>query len=267
MARVTRLAQVLTIAGSDSGGGAGIQADLKAMQANGVFGMSVITAITAQNTKTVTASYDLPVEIIEAQMAAVFDDFEVAAVKTGMLSSSAIVQAVARRLKAFGVSRLVVDPVMISKSGYDLLRPEAVETVKRDLIPLALVVTPNVHEAERLSGRPVKTLEDARRAAETIITLGCRSVLIKGGHLLDQRATDLLYDGKTFTVIEGEFINTLHTHGTGCAYSAAIAAHIGLGKPLIEAVRAAKTYITEAIRHGLAIGHGQGPPDHFYFLR
>ncbi len=261
------IAQVLTVAGSDSGGGAGIQADLKAMQANGVFGMSVITSITAQNTKAVTTAYDLPVEIIEAQMDAVFDDFDVASVKTGMLSSSAIVRAVAARLTRYRVGRLVVDPVMISKSGYDLLRPEAVETVKRDLIPLALVVTPNVHEAERLAGLKVKTLDDAKRAAEAIIRSGCRSVLIKGGHLFDQRATDLLFDGEKVTLIEGEFIETPHTHGTGCAYSAAIAAHLGVGKPLVEAVRAAKTYITEAIRHGLAIGHGHGPPDHFYFLR
>lgn len=266
-AGVGQLPQVLTIAGSDSGGGAGIQADLKAMQANGVFGMSVITSVTAQNTTAVTTAYDLPVEIVEAQIDAVFDDFEVASVKTGMLSSSAICRAVAARLTRYNVKHLVVDPVMISKSGYDLLKPEAVETVKRDLIPLALVVTPNVHEAGRLAGRPVKTLDDAKRAAEVIIRLGCRNVLIKGGHLLDQRATDVLFDGKRFTLIEGEFINTPHTHGTGCAYSAAIAAHLALGKPLTEAVRAAKTYITEAIRHGLAIGHGHGPPDHFYFLR
>src|SRR6185503_1899764 len=176
---VAGLKQVLTIAGSDSGGGAGIQADLKAMSANGVFGMSAITAITAQNTRAVTAAYDLPTSLIEAQIDAIFEDFEVSAVKTGMLSSSDIVRVVARKLAFYAVENLVVDPVMISKSGYDLLQADAIESVKRDLIPLARLVTPNLPEAERLTGQPIRTTEEAKAAARAIHGLGASSVLIK----------------------------------------------------------------------------------------
>jgi hydroxymethylpyrimidine/phosphomethylpyrimidine kinase len=263
----TTLPQVLTIAGSDSGGGAGIQADIKSMSANGVFAMSVITAITAQNTEEVTDVFELPTSIVAAQIDAVFDDFDVAAVKTGMLSSTAIVETVARMLKPQSVTNLVVDPVMISKSGQPLLNPDAIEAVKHQLFPLALLVTPNVHEAQQLSGIDIKTLVDARRAAKVIYGFGCKHVLIKGGHLLSERATDLLYDGRFFNVFKGEFIDTPHTHGTGCTFAAAIAAHLARGKPVNEAVQTAKTYLTEAIRNSLAIGHGTGPTNHFYFLR
>jgi hydroxymethylpyrimidine/phosphomethylpyrimidine kinase len=218
------LKQVLTIAGSDSGGGAGIQADIKAMSANGVYAMSVITAITAQNTEEVTEVFDLPPSIIAAQIDAVFDDFDVAAVKTGMLSSASIVETVAKMLKPQEVANLVVDPVMISKSGYSLLKPDAIEAVKKQLFPLAILVTPNVHEAQQLSGIQITSLADARRAAKVIHGLGCKHVLIKGGHLLAERATDLLYDGRFFNVFKGEFIDTPHTHGTGCTYASAIAA-------------------------------------------
>lgn len=261
------LKQALSIATSDSGGGAGIQADIKAMQANGVFALSVLVALTAQNTKTVTAVHALPTKIIEEQMDAVFDDFEIGAVKTGMLFSAEIVRVVSERLRRLAVANLVVDPVMISKSGCELLRPDAVERVKRDLFPLARLVTPNIHEAQRLADMEILGLKDAREAARRIRKLGCLNVLVKGGHLADQPATDLLYDGRDFTGFPGEFINTPHTHGTGCTYSAAIAAHLALGKALPDAVKAAKAYITEAIRHGLAIGHGHGPTHHFYFLR
>jgi len=249
--------QVLTIAGSDSGGGAGIQADIKAMSANGVFAMSVITAITAQNTEEVTEVFELPTSIIAAQIDAVFDDFEVAA----------IVKIVAKMLRPQKVANLVVDPVMVSKSGHPLLKPDAIEAVIKQLIPLALVVTPNIHEAQQLSGVEIKTLPDARQAAKIIHKMGCRNVLIKGGHLLADRGTDLLYDGKFFEVFKGEYINTPHTHGSGCTYASAIAAHLALGKPLSQAVKAAKAYITEAIRHSLAIGHGKGPTHHFYFIK
>ena len=259
--------QVLTIAGSDSGGGAGIQADIKAMSANGVFAMSAITAVTAQNTEEVTDVFELPLSIIAAQIDAVFDDFDVAAVKTGMLSSAEIVKVVAKLLKPQNVSNLVVDPVMIAKSGHRLLKPDAVEALMHELIPLALVVTPNIHEAQQLSGIEIKTLTDARRAAKIIHRLGCRHVLIKGGHLLEDRATDLLYDGRFFELFKSEFIDTPHTHGTGCTFASAIAAHLALGKPLTQAVTAAKAYLTEAIRHGLSIGHGKGPTNHFYFLK
>ena len=259
--------QVLTIAGSDSGGGAGIQADIKAMSANGVFAMSAITAVTAQNTEEVTDVFELPLSIIAAQIDAVFDDFDVAAVKTGMLSSVEIVKVVAKLLKPQNVTNLVVDPVMIAKSGHRLLKPDAVEALMHELIPLALVVTPNIHEAQQLSGIEIKTLNDARRAAKIIHRLGCRHVLIKGGHLLEDRATDLLYDGRFFELFKSEFIDTPHTHGTGCTFASAIAAHLALGKPLTQAITAAKAYLTEAIRHGLSIGHGKGPTHHFYFLK
>lgn len=258
--------QVLTIAGSDSGGGAGIQADLKAMSANGVFAMSVITSITAQNTKGVTAIHDLPVSIIEAQIDAIFEDFTVAAVKTGMLSTTDIVAAVSRKIEQYQVTNLVVDPVMAAKSGHTLLQADAIESLKTTLIPQALVVTPNIHEAELLSGLHIRTLADARQAAKVIHALGCRHVLIKGGHLLERQATDLLYDGRFFRMYPGEFIDTPHTHGTGCTYASAIIAYLAKDAPLPDAVDQAKTYLSEAIRHGLAIGHGHGPTNHFYFL-
>jgi hydroxymethylpyrimidine/phosphomethylpyrimidine kinase len=258
--------QVLTIAGSDSGGGAGIQADLKAMSANGVFAMSVITAITAQNTEEVTDVFELPPSIIASQLDAVFDDFDVAAVKTGMLSSTAIVEIVVKMLTLQKVATLVVDPVMVSKSGHPLLRPDAVDAVKTQLLPLAFVVTPNIHEAQQLSGIQITSLADARRAAKIIHGFGCRHVLIKGGHLLSERATDLLYDGRFFNVLKGEFIETNHTHGTGCTFASALAAHLARGGSVLDAAQAAKAYVTQAIRHGLAIGHGHGPTDHFYFL-
>lgn len=261
-----QIKQVLTIAGSDSGGGAGIQADIKAMSANGVFAMSVITAVTAQNTEEVTDVFELPIPIIAAQLDAVFDDFEVAAVKTGMLSSRAVIETVAKMLKPQEVTHLVVDPVMISKSGHALLNPDAVDTLKERLFPLALIVTPNVHEAQQLSGIEIKTLADARRAAKIIHGFGCRHVLIKGGHLPAERATDLLYDGRFFNVYKGEFIDTPHTHGTGCTFASAIAAHLARGKSVNDAVQTAKIYLTETLRHSLAIGHGTGPTNHFYFL-
>ncbi len=260
------LKQVLAIAGSDSGGGAGIQADLKAMSANGVFAMSVITAITAQNTEDVTDVFELPPAIIASQLDAVFDDFDVAAVKTGMLSSSVIVEVVVRMLTPQKVTNLIVDPVMISKSGHPLLQPDAVEAVKMKLLPLALIVTPNVHEAQQLSGIEIRSLADARRAAKVIHQFGCKHVLIKGGHLINERATDLLYDGRFFNVLKGEFIETRHTHGTGCTFASAMAAHLARGRSILDSAQAAKAYVTEAIRHGLAIGHGHGPTDHFYFL-
>lgn len=260
------LKQVLTIAGSDSGGGAGIQADLKSMSANGVFAMSVITAITAQNTEDVTDVFELPTSIIGSQLDAVFDDFEVSAVKTGMLSSTAIVELVAKMLAVQKVANLVVDPVMVSKSGRALLKPDAIDALKKLLFPLALVVTPNIHEAQQLSGIAIGNLADARRAAKIIHGFGCQYVLIKGGHLLAERGTDLLYDGRFFNIYKGEFIDTPHTHGTGCTFASALAAQLARGKAMTDAVQAAKTYLTEAIRHSLAIGHGTGPTNHFYFL-
>ena len=258
----------LTIAGSDSGGGAGLQADLKAMQANGVFGASVVTAVTAQNTRAVTAAFDLPVDLIEAQIDAVFDDFTVDAVKTGMLSSSAIIEAVAGRLKDRNTAPLVVDPVMISKSGFSLLKPDAVETLRRALLPLATVATPNTHEAAHLAGFEVKTVEAAREAARRIHGFGPRAVLVKGGHLDGTAdAVDVLFDGDGFHDFAAPRLDTPHTHGTGCTYASAIAANLAKGYALVEAVGRAKRYVTDAIRHGLPLGAGHGPTHHFYFLK
>ncbi len=266
MSKGNRIPQALTIAASDSGGGAGIQADIKTMQANGVFALSVVAAVTAQNTKTITMIHPLPRDIIEAQIDAVFDDFDIGATKIGMLFSVEIVKIVAAKLRARKVKNLVVDPVMISKSGSVLLKPDAVEQIQARLFPLAALVMPNIQEAERLAQMPIASLEDAKKAARKIRQLGCRAVLVKGGHLSVAPATDLLYDGKRFIVLPGEFIDTPNTHGTGCSYSAAIAAQLARGRGLEAAVRAAKRYVTEAIRHSLSIGKGRGPIHHFYFL-
>jgi hydroxymethylpyrimidine/phosphomethylpyrimidine kinase len=263
----------LTIAGSDSCGGAGIQADIKSMEANGVFAASVVTAVTAQNTRAVTAAFDLPLDIIEAQLDAVADDFTFGAVKTGMLSSAAIIGLVARKVREHGsgmrpFAPLVVDPVMISKSGFALLKPDAVDALRQELLPLATLVTPNVHEAERLTDTEIRTRADAETAARAIHALGPQAVLVKGGHLDGERdAVDVLFDGAEVHAFRSERIDTPHTHGTGCTYASAIAAWLARGAALPEAVRRAKAYVTEAIRHGLAIGGGHGPTSHFYFLR
>jgi len=258
--------QALTIAGSDSGGGAGIQADLKTMHAHGVFGMSVVTAVTAQNTVEVARALELPVEMIDAQLKAVFDDFDIAAIKTGMLSSSDIIQTVSTALTRRQVSTLVVDPVMISKSGYRLLKDEAIETIKQKLLPLALVVTPNLHEAELLSGLTIDSAAAMTEAARKIAGYGCRNVIIKGGHASFNPATDILYDGNTIHTFKAAFIDKKSVHGTGCTFSAAITARLALGESVPVAVGHAKAYITEAIRRSPQIGRGHGPANHFYFI-
>ncbi|HMM21057.1 MAG TPA: bifunctional hydroxymethylpyrimidine kinase/phosphomethylpyrimidine kinase [Selenomonadales bacterium] len=255
----------LTIAGSDSGGGAGIQADLKTFAALGVFGMSAITAITAQNTCGVTNIRELDGEIITDQIDAVFSDIPVHAVKVGMLSSAAITEAVARALTRHKASNLVVDPVMVAKSGSRLLKPEAIEALKRHLFPLAAVVTPNLHEAAEIVGFPVADRAAMERAAAAIKAMGPRYVVVKGGHLPGD-ACDLLYDGREFTVFANERIDTIHTHGTGCTFSSAIAAGLAKGLPVKAAVGEAKKFITLAIQHGFSLGKGVGPTHHFYEL-
>ncbi len=258
----------LSIAGSDSGGGAGIQADIKAMQANGVFATTVIAAVTAQNTVAVTQAFELPLEIIEAQIDAVFDDIRIDAVKTGMLSSSAIIELVARKLQERGVERLVIDPVMVSKSQYRLLKPDAVEALRTLLLPLATVVTPNAHEASDLVGGEVTTVAQARDAAVAIHEMGARNVLVKGGHLDNEKsAIDVLYDGNSFHTFEAPFLDSRFTHGTGCTYASAITAGLARGFSLRESIARGKRYVTEAVRHGFAIGEGHGPTHHFYFLK
>ena len=256
------VAKALTIAGSDSGGGAGIQADLKTFSAFGVFGMSAITAVTAQNSVGVSGVFDLPPEFVARQIDAVLTDFGADAVKLGMLSTAAIASAVAGRLRAHDVARVVLDPVMIAKSGDALLQPDARAALVRDVLPLAWVVTPNLHEAAALAGVPVESEGDMEVAARRIHALGPRHVLVKGGHLKDS-ATDILWDGRAFTRFEGERLDSSNTHGTGCTFSAAIAAGLARGRELGDAVREAKAYVTAAIRNGFAAGRGVGVLRHF----
>ena len=255
----------MTIAGSDSGGGAGIQADLKTFSALGVYGASTLTAITAQNTVAVTAVYELPTDLIAAQIDAVITDIGVNAVKTGMLSSSPIVETVARELERHGITNLVVDPVMVAKSGDPLLQQEAVDSVKTRLIPLAALVTPNVPEAETLTGLKIATGEDMREAAARILAMGARAVVVKGGHLSGP-ATDLFFDGSEFTEFSSERFDTVNTHGTGCTFASAAAAGLAHGNSVKDAVAQAKNYVTEAIRNSYPLGHGHGPVHHFYRL-
>lgn len=259
--------QALTIAGSDSGGGAGIQADLKTFHAHGVYGASVITAVTAQNTQQVRSALDLPVDMVRAQLDAVFDDFDIAAAKTGMLSSPDIIEAVADVLRTRRFENLVVDPVMVSKSGFRLLHPDAIDALRRLLVPRALVVTPNLHEAALLAGMPIETLEDMTRAATAIAKMGPKAVVVKGGHARFALAVDVLQIADTVTILEPEGpVAERSVHGTGCVFSAAIAARIALGETVATAVRNAKRYITQVIRHAHEPGHGHAVGDPFYFM-
>jgi len=251
--------RALTIAGSDSGGGAGIQADLKTFAALGVHGMSVITSITAQNTYEVRAVHDVPLDVIKAQFEAVVEDIGVDAAKTGMLSNSAIIELVASLISKYGVT-LVVDPVMIAKSGAPLLREDAVDTLIRKLIPLATVITPNKPEAERLSGIKISSLEDAKVVAKELVEeLGAKAAVVKGGHMSGGESVDVLYYDGRFYEFRSPRIESRNTHGTGCSFSAAITAELAKGRSIPEAVKLAKEFITTAIMYGLPIGRGYGP--------
>lgn len=253
--------RILTIAGSDSGGGAGIQADLKTITVLGGFGMSVITALTAQNTLGVHGIHDVPPEFIAMQFDAVAGDIGVDAAKTGMLASSEVIRTVTGRVRRYGIVKLVVDPVMVAKGGASLIREEAKETLIAELIPHAFVLTPNIPEAEVLSGIGIATREDMKRAARIIHGLGARHVVVKGGHLSGD-AVDLLFDGTEFREFSSPRIATADTHGTGCTYSAAIATFLGFGKDVPTAVAEAKRYITSAVRHAWRVGGGHGPTNH-----
>lgn len=255
----------MTIAGSDSGGGAGIQADLKTFAALGVYGMSAITALTAQNTVGVQAIADLDPAFVSAQIHAVIEDIGADAVKTGMLSNAAIISQVARDLKELGVEKLVVDPVMIAKSGDRLLRDDAMDALLYELFPLALVVTPNLHEASALIGAQVEDREGMKAAAVRIKDFGPRYVVIKGGHL-PGAPLDLLYDGSSFKEFSTIRYDTPHTHGTGCTFASAIAAGLATGLSTEDALGQAKRYITAAIAEGLPLGKGHGPVHHFHEL-
>lgn len=256
---------VLTIAGSDSGGGAGIQADLKTFSALGTYGMSVITAVTAQNTRGVFRVVEMDKTMVKSQIDCIFDDIRVDAVKIGMVSNAEIIAQIAASLTEWHAQNIVVDPVMVSKSGHHLLRPEAKKQLVEKLLPLATVVTPNIPEAEVILDREIKNVDEMAEAAMDIYRLGPRSVLVKGGHL-DGDATDIFFDGKTITEFTAEHVHTRNTHGTGCTLSSAIAAHLAQGHDLVTAIRKAKEYLTEAIKHGLNIGKGIGPVHHFHNL-
>lgn len=259
--------KALTIAGSDSGGGAGIQADLKTFQMLEVFGMSAVTAITAQNTLGVSGIYDVPLEAIGQQIDAVVTDLGVDAVKTGMLSQPAVIELVASKAKQYGFRHLVVDPVMIAKGGASLLAESAKDVLRRVLLPVAAVVTPNVPEAEVLTGRPIHSLEEMKTAARMIVEeYGAGAAIVKGGHM-EGEPVDVLYDGRTFVLLEGKRYETRHTHGTGCTFSAAITAGLAKGESMESAVRTAKDFITCAIREELGIGSGHGPTNHWAYSR
>lgn len=256
---------VLTIAGSDCSGGAGIQADLKTFSAHGVYGMSVITAVTAQNTQGVLAVQDISPELISKQLDAIFDDIEVDAVKIGMVSASETIRIIAGKLRQYQAKNIVLDPVMVSKSGFRLLQAEAQAALMTELLPLATLITPNIPEAEVLAGRQVDTLEDMQQAAQAIHALGVKNVLVKGGHRQND-ATDILFDGEDFYYLPAARVASTNTHGTGCSLSSAIAANLGRGADVFDAVRQAKDYITVAIEQAFPVGKGIGPIHHFYAL-
>lgn len=255
----------LTIAGSDCSGGAGIQADLKTFSANGVFGMSVIVSVVAENTCRVIGIEDISPAMIEQQIDAVFEDIEVNAVKIGMLNRTESMRAVARKIQQYRMQNVVLDPVMIAKNGSPLMQPESIETLKKEVLPLCDLLTPNIPEAQEITGMQIETIEQMERAARAIAQLGPKAVLVKGGHKTGD-AVDVLFDGVQITHFAAQRIETKHTHGTGCTYSSAIAAHLARGRNLQQAVLAAKRYVTTAIVHALPLGHGHGPTHHFYEL-
>jgi hydroxymethylpyrimidine kinase/phosphomethylpyrimidine kinase len=257
--------RVLTVAGSDSGGGAGIQADLKTIALLGGFGMSAVTALTAQNTLGVKGIHEVPADFVGRQMEAVISDIGVDAIKTGMLSNSAVIRAVCQKVRKFRISKIVVDPVMVAKNGTRLLSPEAEGILKKELLPLAQVITPNLPESEALTRSKIRGLRGMREAAVQIHKMGARNVLIKGGHL-SGNPVDVFFDGQKFYELRGVRILTPHTHGTGCTISAAIAMELAKGSSALEAVKKAKAFVTSAIQFSLPLGHGQGPVNPYAYV-
>lgn len=256
---------VLSIAGTDPSGGAGAAADCKTFCAHGCFALNVITAVVSQNTQGVRGYMDVTPELIASQIDAVFEDMDVDAVKIGMVSVPETICVIADKLRQYRPKWVVVDPVMVATSSHRLLAPEAEETLKNVLLPLADVITPNLPEAEVLTGREVNSFSDMEEAARRIAALGAKAVLVKGGHRI-QDATDILYDGQEFHYFKGNRVNSTSTHGTGCSLSSAIAANLANGLSLPDAVGAAKQYVFEGIRHAQPIGKGHGPIHHFYAL-
>ncbi|MCS7206439.1 MAG: bifunctional hydroxymethylpyrimidine kinase/phosphomethylpyrimidine kinase [Dehalococcoidia bacterium] len=260
-----RVPVAMTIAGSDSGGGAGIQADLKTFAALGVYGTCVITALTAQNTLRVTAVHEVPPDFVAAQIDTVVSDIPPNAVKTGMLANAAIIGVVAQKVREWRLPNLVVDPVMVAKSGDRLLREDAISALQTVLLPLATVVTPNIPEAEALTGMPIATLSEARQAAQALVQMGAKVAVVKGGHRRGP-AIDVVYDGREFHLLRAPRVETTSTHGTGCTFASAIAAGLAQGMPPLEAIRRAKRYVTTAMRRAFPLGRGHGPLHHFYRL-
>lgn len=256
--------RALTIAGSDSGGGAGIEADLKTFTALNVFGTVALTSVTAQNTLGVDAIHDMPSEIVAQQIDSVLTDIGTDAVKSGMLSNADCIRAVAERIRTYGIENYVLDPVMVSESGSRLLNADAEAVLAEELVPLASVVTPNIFEAEALTGVAVATEDEMRRAGEAIHRKGCAYVLMKGGHLDGNEAVDLLFDGAVWRRYAAPRVATKNTHGTGCTYSAAIAAYLARGHDMPDAVERAKRYVTRALESGFDLGAGPGPLNHFW---
>jgi len=263
--------KALTIAGSDCSGGAGIQADLKTFAAHGVYGMSAVISVVAENTSRVITWQDVSPDVVKAQIDAVYEDIGADAVKIGMLSTAAIMEAVEEKLLEYRCANVVADPVMYAKNGAPLMDPKATGALKARIIPHAALITPNIPEAEEIAGFPINSFDDMKRAAEAILALGCGAVLVKGGHQAERwgdsaEAADVLYDGGAFRVFRARRIATKNTHGTGCTLSSAIAANLALGAALPEAVERAKAYVTGAIEHALPLGRGHGPTHHFYAL-
>jgi len=254
----------LTIAGSDPSGGAGIQADLKTFHAHGVFGMSVITAVTVQNTMKVYGVQEIDPVMVQDQIIYLFEDIRIDAVKIGMVSGIKLIETIAETLEKINLPPVVLDPVMISKSGYSLLKKDARDALVENLFPLADVVTPNIFEAEALTDTKIESVDEMKHAAARILKLGAKKVVVKGGHLGGKLATDVLYDGILFKELTSQRIETKNTHGTGCTFSSAIAANLAKGTEFFKAVSDAKEYITGAIAHSLELGHGHGPVDHFF---
>ena len=257
--------KALTIAGSDSGGGAGIQADLKTFQELKVYGMTAITALTAQNTKGVQAVYPIPIDIVLQQLTSIDEDLKPDALKTGMLFSSDLIEAVAQQIKSFQWGNVVVDPVMIAKGGAKLLQEEAIRSMRESLIPLATVITPNIPESEVLTEMPIRSMEDRRKAARILKKLGADYVVIKGGHGLGDELIDLIYDGHSFHEMKSKRIATKNTHGTGCTFAAAITAQLAKGETVWDSIKLSKEFIHAAIEEDLHIGSGHGPTNHWAF--
>jgi len=257
--------KVLSIAGSDCSGGAGIQADLKTFSAHGVFGMSVVTSVVAENTSRVIGIQDVLPDMIKKQIDAIFEDIEVDGVKIGMLSNVENMIAIAEKIQEYKPVNIVVDPVMYAKNGAPLMDNNAIDTLIKTIIPIAHIITPNIPEAEKIADMKIENLKDMHEAAIKINAMGCPNVLIKGGHSSGD-ATDILYDGRSFSFFKKERINTKNTHGTGCTYSSAITSNLALGFSIVEAITKAKEYVTTAIKYSFDIGKGNGPTNHFYDL-